>query len=242
MDKFIKTLSTIITSILFYVIASYVYLSSKGFVYENGTFILVKEAYASTQNEPLQFANKIGADVALNFNADKAIGDKNAPLTLFEFSSLGCSHCADFHLNILPKLEKDFISTGKLKVVFVNFPLDAKSMKGAMLSECVSSENKSDFINKAFLKQREWMLSFKSEEVLAKYAINESFKQEDAVSCLSDDALAQKIIADRQEAIDKLNIQGTPAFLFSDKDANEIVYGVPEYEQLKSYIQSRLEK
>lgn len=242
MDKFIKTLSTVITSILFYIIASYIYLSSKGFVYENGTFTLIKEAKASTEINNLQFANKISPEVALNFKDDKAIGNKNAPLTLFEFSSLGCSHCADFHLNILPELEKDFISTGKLKVVFVNFPLDAKSMKGAMLSECINADKKELFIKNAFSKQREWMLSFKPEEILTKYAIDENFSKEDANSCLSNDTLAKNIIADRQEAIDKLKMQGTPAFLFSSAGKNEIIYGVPEYEQLKSYIQSRLEK
>lgn len=238
MEKFIRTLSTIITSILFYVIASYVYLSGKGFIYNNGTFTLVKEAHASSESQ--DFAHQIDNNIALNFKDDKAIGHKNAPLTLYEFSSLGCSHCADFHLNILPKLEADFISDGKLKVVFVNFPLDAKSMKGAMLSECISSEKREKFLNIAFLKQREWMLSFKPEETLAKYVIDDTFTNDDMIKCLADDLLAKNILADRQEAIDKLKIQGTPAFLFSSGGVNEIIYGVPDYEKLKNYIENRL--
>ena len=241
MEKFIKNLSTVITSVLFYIIASYVYLSHKGFVYENGTFTLVKEANAAPQTEPLQFANKIDSQIAINFKTDNAVGDKNAPLTLFEFSSLGCSHCADFHLNILPELKKDFVDTGKLKIVFVNFPLDAKSMKGAMISECLTADKKEKFINTAFLKQREWMLSFKTEDMLVKYAIDEDFTKEQADSCLADDSLAKNILADRQEAIDKLKMQGTPAFLFSSNGLNEIIYGVPAYEELKEYIESRLQ-
>lgn len=241
MEKFIKNLSTVITSVLFYIIASYVYLSHKGFVYENGTFTLVKEARAEAPTEPLQFANRIDPQIAINFKTDKAIGDKNAPLTLFEFSSLGCSHCADFHLNILPELKKDFVDNGKLKIVFVNFPLEAKSMKGAMISECLTADKKEKFINTVFLKQREWMLSFKTEDMLAKYAIDEDFTKEQADSCLADDSLAKNILADRQEAIDKLKMQGTPAFLFSANGVNEIIYGVPEYDQLKDYIESRLQ-
>jgi protein-disulfide isomerase len=237
-EKFIRTISTVITFVLFYVIASYVYLSSKGFVYNNGSFALVKEAKAASRSN--EFAHKIDSNIAINFKDDKAMGDTKAPLTLYEFSSLGCSHCADFHLNILPKLKDDFISNGKLRVVFVNFPLDQKSMKGAMLSECLSSEKREQFLNTAFLKQREWMLSFKPEDIFAKYATDDTFTKEDAAKCMSDDLLAQNIIADRQEAIDKLKVQGTPAFLFSSGGVNEIIYGVPNYELLKTYIENRL--
>ncbi len=240
MEKFIKTISTIMTSILFYVLASYFYLSAKGFVYDNGTFTLVKTANASALNKPTGFANKIDENIALNFKDDKAHGDKNAPLTLYEFSSLGCSHCAKFHLDLLPKLENDFISQGKLKVVFINFPLEAKSMKGAMLSECLNPQQREAFLNTVFLKQREWMLSYKAEEVLSKYAIDENFTEENAKECLQNDALEKDILADRQEAIDKLKMQGTPAFLFSSNGLNEIIYGVPEYEKLKLYIEDRL--
>jgi len=238
LEKLIRTLSTILTSILFYVLASYLYLTSKGFLYENGNFTLIKAAHA--QFDESEFAHKIDSNIALNFSDEKSIGENKAPLTLYEFSSLGCGHCADFHLNILPKLEKDFISQGKIKVVFVNFPLEKKSMQGAMLYECLNAEQRGHFLNTVFLKQREWMLSFNSEELLTKYALNDSFSVDDAKKCLNDDILAKRIIADRQEAIDKLKMQGTPAFLFSANGINEIIYGVPDYELLKTYIENRL--
>ena len=239
MEKFIKNLSTLITLILIYVISSYIYLSTKGFEYNNGTFTLVNTAKANV-NTSDEFATLIDQNIALNFKTDKYIGDKNAPLTLFEFSSLGCSHCADFHLNILPKLEEDFISQGKLKVVFVNFPLEAKSMKAAMLADCLDNKEREKFLNTIFLKQREWMLSFKVEDILAKYVEDTGLSKDQINNCLTDDKMAQEILAGRQEAIDKLKMQGTPAFLFSSEDKNEIIYGVPNYEKLKSYIENRL--
>lgn len=239
MEKFIKSLSTLITCTLIYVIASYIYLSSKGFEYNNGVFTLVKSAQADT-NKTNDFATAIDKNIALNFKTDKFIGDKNAPLTLFEFSSLGCSHCADFHLNILPKLEQDFISKGKLKVVFVNFPLEKKSMKAAMLADCLDNQERERFLNTVFLKQREWMLSFNVEDVLSKYVEDTGLSKEQINNCLNNDNMAQEILANRQDAIDKLKMQGTPAFLFSSQDKNEIIYGVPNYEKLKSYIESRL--
>ena len=216
-------------------------------MFENGTFVFVKEANAATDTKAVDttdnknsLAQKISSDIALNFNDEKAHGDANAPITLYEFSSLGCGHCADFHLNILPLLEQDFISQGKLRVVFVNFPLEKKSMKAAMLSECLDSQKREEFLKTAFLKQREWMLSFKSEDILSKYAVNENFDFEAAKKCVTDDKLAERILADRQDAIDKLKMQGTPAFLFTSGDVREIIYGVPEYEELKPYIESLL--
>ena len=85
------------------------------------------------------------------------------------------------------------------------------------------------------------MLSFNPEEVLFKYAVDDTFSADDAKKCVTDDKLAEQIIADRQEAIDTLKMQGTPAFLFSANGINEIIYGVPEYEQLKDYIENRLQ-
>ena len=239
MEKFIRSLSTFITLILIYVIGSYIYLSSKGFEYKNGVFTLVKQAKAEI-SATTEFANPIDKNVALNFKADKFIGDENAPLTLFEFSSLGCGHCADFHLNMLPKLKQDFISQGKLKVVFVNFPLEKKSMKAALLVECLDNEDREKLLDTLFLKQREWMLSFKFEDLLRKYANDLNLSQEQINKCLSDENMVQEITANTQEAIDKLKMQGTPAFLFSSKDKNEIVYGLSGYEKMKSYINSRL--
>ena len=141
---------------------------------------------------------------------------------------------------MLPKLKQDFISQGKLKVVFVNFPLEKKSMKAALLVECLDNADREKLLDTLFLKQREWMLSFKFEDLLRKYANDLNLSQEQINKCLSDENMVQEITANTQEAIDKLKMQGTPAFLFSSKDKNEIVYGLSGYEKMKSYINSRL--
>ena len=84
------------------------------------------------------------------------------------------------------------------------------------------------------------MLSFKIEDILAKYVEDTGLSKDQISNCLTDDKMAQEILANRQDAIDKLKMQGTPAFLFSSEDKNEIIYGVPNYEKLKSYIENRL--
>lgn len=241
MEKFARSLSTIITFILVYTMGIYTYLSSKGFEYSNGTFTLVAPAAAA---EPFPQTNGIAAalddNLSLNFNAPAVLGNENAPLTLYEFSSLGCGHCADFHLNILPRLQKDYIDTGKVKVVFVNFPLEKKSMQGAMLFNCVPQANRHNFLNAVFSKQRDWMLSYHSDKILSGYAEAAGLSRTAAEECLKNDDLAKEIMANRQDAIDGLRMQGTPAFVVSGNGKKEIIYGVPSFDELSAYLDKRI--
>lgn len=226
-------------------IAAYLYLSSKGFEYKNGSFELVSKAYALenndiSSNEDVLFANPISDRVAINLPEKTTIGKDEAPVTIYEFSSLGCMHCADFHLNTLSKLQEEYIEKGLVRIVFVHFPLDKGSMQAAMLSECLEGEHKSAFLSKAFLKQREWALSAEPKTTLAGYATAEGLSLKDVNSCLKNDDVAKEILANRQEAIEKLKIEGTPAFLIDSAKKREIIYGVPETKKLKNYLDQRL--
>ncbi|HCU59350.1 MAG TPA: hypothetical protein DIC64_05160 [Alphaproteobacteria bacterium] len=249
MEKWIHRISFVLTFAFMYVLMAYVYLSFKGFVYQNGTFELVKKAeagildFAKNDDEPEKKASAVLArNVALNLPQTIIAGDENAPLTIFEFSSLACTHCADFHLNGLKKLEKEFTSQGKVKVVFIHFPLDRRSMQAAMLAECVDYDKKADFLNLVFSKQREWVLAVEPEKDLINYAIINGLSAAAAEKCLKNDDLAKEIISNRQEAIDKLKIEGTPAFLISTENKNEIVYGISNINDFKNHLRERLEE
>lgn len=247
MEKWIHRISFIITLCIMYVIAGFTYLSFKGFVYQNGTFELVKGAQAgwldfenndvvSQKQEP----TPVDVNVALNLPQTTIAGSPHAPLTIFEFSSLSCMHCADFHLNGIKKLEKDFLSTGKLRIVFINFPLDRGAMQAAMLAECINPNQKPDFLNLVFKKQREWVLSTETQKHLVNYAMMNGLSQSEAEKCLKNDELAKEIISYRQDAIDKLKIEGTPAFLISTKNKNEMMYGISNFIDFKAYLRERL--
>lgn len=242
MEKLARSISTIITFILVYTMGIYTYLTAKGFEYDNGTFTLVASANAAQETLPLTngIAAALDDNLSLNVKAPVVLGDENAPLTLYEYSSLGCTHCADFHLNILPRIQKEFIDTGKIKVVFVNFPLEKKSMQGAMLFDCVPQAYKHNFLNMVFSKQRDWMLSYRSDKILTSYALASGLNKNDAEECLKNDDLAKEIMANRQEAIDQLKMQGTPAFVVSGHGKKEIIYGVPSPEDLTAYLNGRL--
>ena len=250
MEKWIHLISSIVTTLVIYVFAAYTYLSYKGFVYQNGTFELTSNANAGlldfsfSDDEKEEKPQKVilAKDIALNFPQTVIAGDETAPLTIYEFSSLGCTHCADFHLNGLPKLEKNYLSQNKVRIVFIHFPLDKRSMLAAMLSECVGPEKKADFLNLVFSKQREWVLSNEVEKHLINYAVMSGMELGAAKGCLKNEDLAKEILYTRQEAIDKLKIEGTPAFLVSNESQNEILYGISSMHNFKAYLDERLEQ
>lgn len=235
-ENIIKKTSATVASIVVFLIASGMYLSAKGFVFNpNGTIVLVKGANAA---EPNQLTHPVSSDIILP--EGNSLGSPNAPVTLYEFSSFGCYHCANFHLDTLPKLEKEYIDQGKLRVVFNDFPLDQKSMQASLISHCFNGSKYFRFISTIFQKQREWGLSDKSEELFKKYAYLNGISTENAEKCLKNKEVAQQIMDNRQYAVKHLGISGTPSFVISSKNKSEIMYGAPSYDVLKDLINKNL--
>ena len=240
MEDIIKRVSNAISLILLFILSSVFYFSAKGFVVENGQIVL-KEQVVHAEDVKNGIATVLPKDINIIASTKFIKGSEFAPLTLYEYSSFGCPHCADFHLNLLPKLEKDYVEQGLLKMVFVNFPLDKKSMKAAMLSRCMTYDNYHNFIKTLFDKQRFWFLA-SDDTPLFKYAAEYGLSYDESQECVGDDAVASEIIADRQQGLTQLKMDGTPAFFISGADGKEIIYGKPKYSDLKEYLDGRLAK
>lgn len=244
-EDIIKKISGFIAGFFIFFIAAGMYLSFKGFVMNSdGQLVLVNQAQAaSTEADPE--AEAISKKIANNINVilpKRPIwGDKKAPISIYEYSSFGCYHCADFHLKTMPKLQKDFIDSGKVNVFFVDFPLDKKSMQAAMLANCMPANKYFEFTKLLFKKQRDWGLSMRTDALLSEYASLNGLSKEEVAKCLKDNKLAQNIIDERQQAIDKLGVQGTPALLIVSKNGKEVVHGAPSYDDLKALIEKNLQ-
>ena len=78
---------------------------------------------------------------------DFYIGEENAPITIIEYASMSCSHCADFHNDTLAELKKEFIDTGKVKFIFRDFPFNYPALAGSMILRCVPDEVRYDYMN-----------------------------------------------------------------------------------------------
>lgn len=234
-EKIISNLSATIAGIAVFVIASGMYLSFKGFVLtEAGQIVLVKNANAMEPNTPVKIASNIVLPKG------KVIGSPNAPITIYEFSSLNCFHCADFHNTTLPKIKADYIQPGEVKVVFIDFPIDAKSMQASLMSKCVTNDKYFDFLSLLFKKQKEWGLATDSTKLLTKYAELNGVDSNEATACLKNSKVAQEIITNRQNIIDYLKIMGTPSLLIVKGDNRELYQGAPSYTQLKEIIDKKL--
>lgn len=241
MDSFIKKISNILSLVVVFCFTAMFYFNYKGFSYENGKIELRKQLASATELEHNGIAVVLPRDTVINASQKYSVGAPYAPLTMFEYSSLGCPHCADFHLDVVPDLMKEYVDTGLLRIVFVNFPLDKNSMKAAMLSKCMVYENYFPFIEAMFTAQRSWWMDT-DEEQLFRYAAEHGLSYDEAVACVKNDKLAQEIITDREEAIKRLKMQGTPAFYITGADGNEIIYGSVSYRNITDYLNSRLER
>ncbi|MBQ8464855.1 MAG: DsbA family protein [Alphaproteobacteria bacterium] len=238
-EEIIRKISQLTAFVIIYFLCAGVYLSSKNFVRQpDGNIVLIKEAHAEVDLKTL--ATPINDHIALTLPKEPVLGNPNAPITIYEFSSLNCSHCSDFHLSILPLLKSEFIDSGNVKLIFTHFPLDRKAMKAAMLSECVPAGNYHSFISLLFKKQREWMLSRDPEQTLIRYAMLNGMTEQQAKDCLVNDDLAKDLLDIRQQGLDKLEIKGTPAFLVIQNNHREMLYGAPGYRTFKAYLQSKI--
>ena len=236
-ENFIKNTSAIIAAIVVFFMAGGFYLSVKGFVMNpDGSIVLMPQAMANDMDQnPVIPDNMVLPD-------EHVIGSKNAPVTIYEYSSFGCYHCADFHLDVLPELKKEFVDKGILRIVFVPFPIDKPSMDAALIAECMPNDKYFAFADLLFKKQREWGLARNHQKVLKQYAALSGLGSEKAEACLNNDDEAREILMNRQNGITQLGIQGTPSFVVSYKGQNELLQGMQSFESLSKIIEQKISK
>ncbi len=234
LDIIIRRVSAVLAMILIYLFALSFYLGSKGFYMDENNNIKLKINEANAAETPHQLAT----NVVLPWG--HSLGSNKAKVTIYEYSSFGCSHCADFHSNTLPKLQKDYIDTGKVRLVFTPFPLDQSSLKAAVLGECVPQSKYFDFVNNVFAHQMSWGLSLNTEKALARLAEPYGLSEEKALTCMKDTQVAQEVLNLRQEASRLINIQGTPTFVFSSSKGREVIFGTMSYAKLQELINKNL--
>ena len=236
-ENFIKKISGAAAAIAVFFVAGSFYLTLKGFVYDEGKGFVLPEAYAAEKNE-------VQKDMPLNyaFQKEYVLGNKNAKVTIYEYSSFGCPHCADMHTEVLPDIIKKYVDTGVVKLVFVPLPLDKNSMDAALLAECVAKNKYFDFVSVLFKKQRDWALAFEPQKVLRQYAALSGVSAEKAAVCLKDDKTAARILGDRKAGLTDLGIQGAPTFIIVSPKQIETLSGWQKLEDFSAVIDRHLGK
>ena len=148
---------------------------------------------------------------------DFIIGNNNAPITIIEYASMSCNHCANFHNNTLPDLKKEYIDTGKVKYVFRDFPYNYPALLGSMVMRCIPSEVRYDYMNALYKLQNMWVVRENAitRQELYKIMQTGGMTKENFDICLIDVDLENKILQEVMAAQSEFNIRSTPSFLIN---------------------------
>lgn len=169
---------------------------------------------------------------------EMALGNKDAPVTILEFSSLGCPHCANFHRETLPLIKKEYIDSGKVRLVFNDFPLGTPALAASMVARCAGPKKFFGFIEIIFSSQSQWARSNNPLEGLSKVARFGGMSSADVDACLKYQDLLTHIRQNAQAAMDNHKVNSTPTFVIN----GEIVSGAQPFENFKKVIDKALAK
>jgi protein-disulfide isomerase len=148
---------------------------------------------------------------------DIMIGSDKAPVTIIEYASMTCPHCAHFEETTLPELKKRYIDTGKVRYVMREFPLDALAAAGFMLARCAGPDKYESVVETLFAKQADWAMVQKPIPPLMAIAKQFGFTEESFNTCLANQKVLDDIQAVRDHAVNKLGVNSTPTFFINGK-------------------------
>jgi protein-disulfide isomerase len=189
---------------------------------------------------PTMAQSAIAAAVARPMSLpDIAIGSAKAPLTITEYASMSCPHCAAFGENVFPMLRSRYIDTGKVRFVFREFPLDIKAATASMLARCIGKGDSEKFLGaiETLFKLQERLVAQTKETLLFVGKLNGMSEQE-VEACASDQAQLDKLSADQQYALRELKVVSTPTFFLNGVK----LQGSMSFEELDERIKPLLRK
>lgn len=188
---------------------------------------------------PLQFVSQAAAQSAAEVAKpvslpDMALGPNDAAVTITEYASMTCPHCATFNEQVFPKIKKEYIDTGKVRYIFREFPLDIKAAAGSMLSRCIAKDDAPKYFavtDMLFRQQNDWVMK-NTTETLTRIGKQAGLTQQQVEACLKDQALLDKIAADQKYASDVLKVDSTPTFFIN----GEKIKGEASFEEFAKKI------
>jgi protein-disulfide isomerase len=146
---------------------------------------------------------------------DRVLGDPRAPITIIEYASMTCPHCAHFANDVLPVIKKEWIDSGKVKLVLRDFPLDEPALRAAMIARCAPPGRFYAFTETFFASQDQWVATKDYREALARLAKLGGMGKDEFDACLKNTAIENKIVEQRLIASKELDVNSTPTFFIN---------------------------
>ena len=183
---------------------------------------------------------------AININAseqnakDKLItfGKNNAPIKIKVFSSLTCPHCASFHTEVIPKLLK-YVNTGKVQIIFIDFPLDQAAFNASKLLHCVDDKKQMKLLDSIYENQKQWVSGSTIEQINNNLKIIvRSFGLDEIEfnKCVNNDLISDRILNGRINAHKKYSIESTPTIVINEKKLK----GANDFNNIKKQIEKKI--
>jgi protein-disulfide isomerase len=168
---------------------------------------------------------------------DRTLGKDDAPVTIVEYASMTCPHCAHFHETVYPELKKRYIDEGKVRFIFREFPLDPLAAGASMLARCADKDKFYPLIETLFQQQRQWAVEKPIPKLLA-LAKQAGMSEQTFNACLSDQKMLDAMQAEQKRATDKFGVNSTPTVFVNGKK----VVGGTSIEDLAKIIDPLLTK
>ena len=151
------------------------------------------------------------------------LGKENAPVKIKIFSSFTCPHCANFHLNVVPKIKKEYVDLGKVQLIFIDFPLDKMAFNASKLLNCINKNKQIAFMDIIYEKQSEWVAGSNFDEInrnLKNLAKEFGINSQTFDKCINDEIISDRILNGRIDGHKKYSIDSTPTIVIDEVKFN----------------------
>ncbi len=169
-------------------------------------------------------------------DSDHVLGEPDAPITIIEYASLTCPHCAHFHETGFQKLKENYLDTGKARFIFRHFPLDRYAFQASVLAECAGDTKFFPLIDILFSRQAEWTRTKNPTDALIKIGKQAGVGQQKFEACLADEKLGESILNERLTGANDYDVTSTPTLFINGEKYEED----RSFEVLDSYLKSKM--
>jgi protein-disulfide isomerase len=153
---------------------------------------------------------------------DRVLGRDDAPITIIEYASLTCPHCAKFHNNSLATIKRDLIDTGKVRLIFRDYPIDNYALRAAMMARCAPNEKYFDLLEVLFKNQEKWTKSDNPLRALAQYGNLAGMDDDFITACMTNAELEAALLKRQRDAQTLYRIRSTPTFVFNLRGSENV--------------------
>lgn len=165
---------------------------------------------------------------------EMTLGKDDAPVTIIEYFSMTCSHCANFHNSTFDGLKTKYIDSGKVRFIAREFPFDPRAAAAFMLARCAPKEQYFPFVSMLFKQQMTWAAAQDGRAALLQMSRLAGFSEESFNACLTNQKLLDDVNATRERGATEFGINSTPTFIINGK----VYTGNMSLEQMSAIIDS----